>query len=152
MGAEITERRRRDPIRQLSVFADNKVGRLNELVQILAKENIHILAFSQVDTTEFTIMRFVVNYHDEARRVLAERGYVFSEIEVIGVEMASEAELRNVTAALLEAEINIHYLYPFLVRPRGKTGLVISLEDNDLASEVFSCKGLSVLDQNDLAR
>ncbi|MCC5804998.1 MAG: acetolactate synthase [Opitutales bacterium] len=152
MGADITERPRRVPVRQFSVFADNKVGRLNELVQLLAKKGIHILAFSQLDTTECTIMRFIVDYHEEARDFLRERGYAFSEVEVIAVEIASEADLKHITAALVEAEINIHYLYSFIMRPQGKSGLALSLEDNDMATDILNCKGLRVLDQTDLAR
>lgn len=152
MGADITERPRRIPVRQFSVFADNKVGRLNELVQLLAKQGIHILAFSQLDTTECTIMRFIVDYHEDARELLRQQSYAFSEVEVIAVEISSEADLKLITAALVEAEMNIHYLYPFIMRPRGKSGLAINLEDNDMATDILNHKGLRVLDQDDLAR
>ncbi len=152
MAAQITEKPRRAPIRQFSVFADNKVGRLNELIQHLAKNDIHIVAFSQLDTTECTIMRFIVDYHEQARELLNDRGYSFSEVELIAVEIDSEAGFKHVTAALVEVEINIHYIYPFIMRPNGKSALAISLEDNEMAADILACKGLKVLDQDDIAR
>jgi hypothetical protein len=150
--AEISEKPRRAPILQFSVFADNKVGRLNELVQRLGSDDVHLLALSQLDTTESTIMRIIVDYPEVARDLLRSHGYAFSETEVVAVEIATEADLKFVTAALVEAEINIHYVYPFLMRPGGKTALAINLEDNELACSVLECRNLKTLDQNDLAR
>jgi hypothetical protein len=152
MAAEITEAHRGDPVRQISIFADNKVGRLNELIQRLAARDIHILAFSQLDTTECTVMRMIVDYHDDAKRMLSEVGYAFCEVEMVAVEINSEADLKYVTAALVEAEINIHYIYSFIMRPGGKCALAINLEDTDLATSILTCKGLRTLRQNDIAR
>ncbi|MCD8482467.1 MAG: acetolactate synthase [Verrucomicrobia bacterium] len=152
MNAEVTESMRGDPVRQFSIYADNKVGRLNELVQRLAMRDIHIMAFSQLDTTECTVMRVIVDYPEEARRMLNEARYAFCEVEMVVVEINSEADLKFVTAALVEAEINIHYLYSFIMRPNGKVALAINLEDPELATEVLHCRGLKTLRQNDIAR
>lgn len=152
MPTSVSNRRRGDPIHQFSIFADNKVGRLNELVQRLASGDIHIIAFSQLDTTESTIMRVIVDYPDEARTLLSDAGYAFSETELIAVEIDNESQLQFVTAALVEAEINIHYIYPFLARPRGKVALAINLEDNDLAKSILETRQIRVLDQRDIAR
>jgi hypothetical protein len=152
MGSEIAERRHPEPVRQFSIFADNKVGRLNELIQRLGERNIHVIAFSQLDTTECTIMRLIVDYHDDARALLGEFAYAFSEVEMVAVEIDSEAQFKYVTAALVEAEINIHYIYPFISRPNGKCALAINLEDNELAANILRCKGLRVMDQHDIAR
>lgn len=152
MLAEVSEKAKGDPIIQFSVFADNKVGRLNELVQRLGANDVHIVAISQLDTTECTIMRLIVDYPEEARALLRKHAYSFTETEVIAVQLNTEAELKFVTAALVEAEINIHYIYSFLMRPRNKTAVAISLEDNDLARCVLRSRQLSVLDQSDIAR
>lgn len=152
MAPEIADKARGEPIVQFSIFADNKVGRLNDLVQRLGARDVHIVAFSQLDTTECTVMRLIVDYPDQARDLFHEHGYAFSETEMVAVEINSEADLKFVTAALVEAEINIHYIYPFLMRPRGKTALAINLEDNDLARNVLNCRNLRTLDQGDIAR
>ena len=152
MVTEVSQRPDRAPVIQLSVFTDNKVGRLNELIQILAGRDLHVLALSQLDTTECTVIRLVVNYPEAARDLLRELGYGFTETELLVVELDTAQRLRYVTAALVEAEINIHYLYPFLLRPEGRTALALHLEDNDLAASVLQAHGLTVLDQRDLAR
>jgi hypothetical protein len=68
------------------------------------------------------------------------------------VEIDTEAQLKTVTLALVQAEINIHYIYPLLMRPHGKTGLILRLEDPELAAEVLKRNNVKVLAQNDLSR
>ncbi len=152
MVSEVTHRPESDPVRQFSVFTDNRVGRLHELVQLLAAHDVHVVAISQLDTTECNIIRLVVNYHEAARDILREGGYTCVESELLAVELDTEARLRFITAAFVEAEINVHYLYPFLSRPGGRSALAVCLEDNDLARCVLEAKGIKVLDQRDIAR
>lgn len=152
MVSEISRRPESDPVRQFSVFTDNKVGRLNEIAQMLAARDVHIVAISQLETTECNIIRFIVNYHERGREVLRNSPYAFVENELLAVEMETGDRFKFVTAAFVEAEINVHYLYPFLVRPRGNTALAVCLEDNDLARSVLATKGFKVLDQRDIAR
>lgn len=141
-----------EPVIQFTVFAANRVGRLNELVQVLSSNDVHIMALSTQDTTECTVMRVIVNYPETARDLLEEHGFTFCEHKMFAVEIATEQAMRYVVAALTEAEININYVYAFLMRPGGHCGLAISLEDNDLAWEVLSSRGIKVLSQNDIAR
>jgi len=152
MCADILQRRDPAPIRQFTVFADNKVGRLHELIQLLNQHHIQVLAFSQVDTTECTVMRLIVNYPQDMRTLLEEHAYAYTCVELIAVELDSPMQFSQVTAALIEAEINIHYVYAFMARPQRRTALALCLEDNDLAAQVLTTHGLTVLDQHDLAR
>jgi len=152
MVSEVSQRPDAAPVIQFSLFSDNKVGRLHELVQVLASRDLHVLALSQLDTTECTIIRLVVNYPEAVREVLNDAGYAFTQCEILVVELESADKLRFVTAALVEAEINIHYLYPLLLRPRERSALALHLEDNDLAASVLQAHGLRMLDQRDLGR
>lgn len=68
------------------------------------------------------------------------------------MEIEDESRLKLVTSALVQAEINIYYIYPFIVRPNGRAALAISLEDNDLAADIMSNSGLTVLRQSDITR
>jgi hypothetical protein len=111
------------PVVQFSIHADNKVGRLNELVGLMAVHEVHIMALSILDTTDSSVVRFIVDYPEEAQKLLAEHQFSFVQSEMIAVELDDESELKRVTAALVQAEINIHYVYPFLVRPRGRYAL-----------------------------
>lgn len=152
MEAGVAQSREKEPVLQFSVFSDNKVGRLNELVQRFAQKGIHIMALSQLDSTECTIMRFIPDYPEEARQMLRECGYAFSECTILAVEMRSEADLKFITTALLEAEINIHYLYPFITRPRGRCGLAMSVEDSEFAESVLHARQIRCLSRGDIAR
>ena len=152
MVSAVSQRPEKAPVIQFSIFTDNKVGRLNELIQKLTRHNIHVMALSQLDTTECTVVRLVVNYPESARATLSSHRYGFTETEILAVEMDTEERLKYITAALVEAEINIHYLYPFLSRPRGCSALAIYLEDNDLAADVLRTHGIKVLDQHDIGR
>ena len=152
MESEILQSREPEPVLQFSVFADNKVGRLNELVQRFAQRDIHIIALSQLDSTECTIMRFILDYPEAAREMLREHGYAFSECSILAAEMNTEADLKFITTALLEAEVNIHYLYPFIMRPKGRCALAMNVEDNDFAQSVLQAHHIRCLNRGDIAR
>ncbi len=152
MSSDILETTQGEPIWQLSVFADNKVGRLNELLKLVSSHGLHVMALCTQDTTDSTIIRLVFDYPRNARSLLEEKGYFFTQCQVIGVEFDDESKLKGITTALLQAEINIYYVYPFIMRPNGKSGLVISLEDIDLATEVLKGNQFKVLNQTDITR
>ena len=140
------------PVIQFSIHADNKVGRLHEIIGLLSVHEVHIVALSILDTTDSSIVRVIVNYPEEAQKLFIEHQYSFVQSELIAVELTTEAEIGNVTSALVQAEINIHYIYPFLVRPNGRYALAISLEDNDLAADTLRRSQLKVIGQDDIAR
>jgi hypothetical protein len=81
-----------------------------------------------------------------------EQGFPFNESDLLVVEMESEADLKRVLAALLEAEINIHYIYPFIYRPHQRTALAMNVEDIDLAAHALRHHGFTVLSQADISR
>lgn len=141
-----------DPVIQFSIHTENKVGRLRELISVLAENKIHIMALCTLDTTDSTIVRIVVDYPDEARSLFEEHYFFYTECEITAVEIPDESYLKDITCALLQAEINIHYTYPFLTRPLGQSALVIKLEDQDLARDVLLQHHMRVLYQNDIAR
>lgn len=141
-----------DPIRQFSLFAENKVGALHDFVALLAGHDIHVVAMTAIDTTDAAIVRFIVDDPDKAYELLRKHGFYFTESEVLGVEFETEADVRFLLAALLEAECNIHYLYPFLVRPGGKLAMVMHVEDNELGAHALGIRSFKVLRQRDVSR
>ncbi len=152
MHSEVIETTRGEPIIQFFVFADKKVGRLNELIRLLLSHDVHIIAMSTQDATDSTLIRIVVDHPQLARDLLLENNHPFTENHLVAVEIDSVSEIKRVTAALLQAEINIHYVYSFISRPDGKSALAIRLEDNELAEEVLKAKELKVLSQGDISR
>jgi len=152
MPAKTARRPNDDAVVQFSVFSENKVGRLNELILMLSSNGLHIMAICLVDTTDCTITRFIVDYPEKARELFNETGTAYTECEVVAVEIDDESHLKEVTCALVQAEINIASTYPFLMRPHGKTGLLLRVEDNELAATILSQQGVRVLRHSDIAR
>ena len=140
------------PVIQFSIHADNKVGRLNEIIGLLSIHEVHIMALSILDTTDSLIIRIIVDYPEEAQKLLIEHQFSFVQSELLAVELTSEADIKKVTAALEQAEINIHYTYPFVSRPNNRSALAISLDDNELAAETITLHQLKIIGQDDIAR
>jgi phosphatidylserine decarboxylase len=111
-----------------------------------------VLSFGEVDTTDSTILRIIVDDPDLARSLLQEHGFAFTETAVVVVEIAGERQLQDVLAALLEAELNIHYTYPFLNRPAGKSALVLNVEHPEVAVDSLRRHYFTVLYQGDVSR
>lgn len=137
---------------QFSVYADNKVGRLNDLIGALTHAELHVLAMTVIDTTDSAIIRLVVDYHSEARDILRNAKFSFNEVEVVAVEVNKLADIHRVTCALVQAEVNLHYIYPFLARPNGSTAFVMRIEDTDIGVSVLKACGITILTRNDLTR
>jgi hypothetical protein len=140
------------PVRQFSVFAENRLGRLYDLISLLKQHNVHVMGMTVIDTTDSAIVRFLVDDPDKARELMVNNDFPYVECTVLAVEITDESQLKGVLAALFEAEINIHYLYSFIKRPEGKCAIAINAEDDDVASQALSTRGFRVLNQRDISR
>lgn len=147
-----TTARRAEPVKQFSVFTANRLGRLHELINLLGSHNVHVLALTVLDTTDSAIIRIVMDDPDRGRDLLQQNGFHFTESIVVVVEVNSADELNRLMTALLEAELNVNYLYSFIPHPHGKSILALSMEDNDMAEQVLKQHQFPVLKQVDLAR
>lgn len=141
-----------DPVKQFSVFTENRVGRLHDLTSLLKTNNVHIMAMTVLDTTDCAIDRLIVDDPDKARELMVNNDFPYAECSVLAVEINDESQLDGVLKALLEAEINIHYIYSFIKRPEGKSALAINTEDMDTAAQALNRRGFRVLTQRDIAR
>ena len=141
-----------DPVHQFSVFVENRVGRLHELTSLLAGNEVHIMAVTLLDSTDSTIVRLVVDDPSKARELMVNNDFPYTECAILVAEIGDESELKGVLAALLEAEINIHYIYSFIKRPEGRSALAISCEDADTASQALGHRGFKILTQRDISR
>ena len=141
-----------DPVKQFSVFAENRVGRLYDLTSLLKDNNVHIMAITVLDTTDSSIIRLVVDDPHKARELMVNNDFPYGESNILVVEISDESELRSVLAALLEAEINIHYVYSFIKRPLDRSAIAISAEDPETAAQALGQRGFKVLQQNDISR
>ena len=145
-------RHRNEPVMQFSVFTENRMGRLHDVIELFNSKNVHVLALTALDTTDAAILRMIVDDHERARELLSQHNFPFTESEVLVVEIDSESKLRGVLSALLEAEVNIHYVYSFITQPRGRSALALSIEDTDVAITSLLQRQFKVLFYHDLLR
>ncbi len=141
-----------DMVKQFSVFTANQLGRLRELVSLLDSHSVHVLALTVLDTTDSAIIRLVTDDPDRARELFQSNGFPYSESNVVVVEFDSATELNRLMSALLEAEVNVNYLYPFIPHPRGRSLMALNMEDNDIATKVLQRHQFRVLRQSDISR
>lgn len=153
MSAATTEKLNSPQVKQFSVFLQNKVGALLELVRLLDENNIVVLALSIAESSETAISRMITSDPDRTIEIFRENDIPHSECDLMVVELANgPGDLSGVLAALLMAEVNIHFSYPLLVRPRGRALLALHLDDIECASSVLMGEGFKLLNQGDLSR
>ncbi len=139
-------------IRQFTVFLENRVGQLLEVVRRFEGSRVRIVALSINDATECAFVRFLLSHPEQGREVLERAGLAMIESDLIGVELpAGSQPLLQVCTALLQAEINIIQAYPLLVRPHGRPAVALMVDNLELAMETLRSKGFTMVTEDDLA-
>jgi hypothetical protein len=138
-------------IRQFTVFLENRVGRLQNLLNALEIAEHPIRALSIEESGETTLVRVICADPDSARQTLKTAQFPFGELDVLAVQLPKKKaqSLASVCSVLLAAEINIHYVYPFLVGPRGPA-LVLYVDDPVLAGQLLIKKSFGLIGESDL--
>ena len=133
-------------VKQVSVFLENKSGRLARVTQVLGNNSINIRALSIADTTDFGILRLIVNDPDKAFSTLKEDGFTVSVTEVLAVEVTDEpGGLSKTLEVLKQAGINIEYLYAFLQKASNAALVVFRVEQLDEAIIALQAKNIRIL-------
>ena len=119
-----------DHVEQISVFLENKAGRLEEVTRILAEANINIRALSLADTSDFGILRLIVNDNNKAKEELKKAGFAVAKTEVVAVEVSDQpGGLHHILRILKKANVNVEYMYAF-VQQNGAHAVLIFRFDN----------------------
>ena len=125
-------------IKQISIFVENKLGRLAEVTKILADNSINMNAISISDTTDFGILRIIVDNPDKAFEVLKKEGFTVKSTDVIAVALSDEpGSLAKVLKILDKESIEIEYMYAFLGRKEGESPAVIRVEEPERALKIL---------------
>jgi len=127
------------------VFLENKVGRVGEITRILGTNNINIRALSLADTSDFGILRMIVDDIEKALKVLRGGGVIVKETAVVAVEVPDEpGGLAAVLDILSNGGINVEYMYAFFEQPENKALLIFRFEDPDRAIAVLTTNGIQI--------
>jgi len=136
---------------QFTVFLENRVGRLTTLMRTLEENVGRICALAIEESADSALVRLICSDPNDSREALRRAGFSFSETDVLAVELPRKASspLIMICTALLSAEINIHYAYPFLTRPRGPA-IALYVDDPTLAAQILIRKGFTLIGESDL--
>jgi hypothetical protein len=133
-------------LKQLSVFMENRAGRLAEIARLLGDAKINIRALALADTSDFGILRLIVNDVDRALNVLRGAGLTVSLTDVVAVEVPDHpGGLAGVLEPLRAAGVNVEYLYAFVEKATDQAVVIFRFEDADGALKALREAGISVL-------
>ncbi len=133
-------------IHQLSLFLENKPGRLSDPCKILAGAGINILTLSVADTQQFGILRLIVRDWERAREALAEAGHVVKVTEVVATEVEDRpGGLAHVLELIEQGGVNIEYMYAFTFGRADKAVLVFRFDNPDAAIALLRAKNINVI-------
>ena len=137
-------------IKQISIFVENKKGRLAEITKIISDAQVDIRALSIADTTDFGILRLIVDEPDKAAEALKAQGITVSITNVIAVGINDTPGAFSVPMQILaEADIDVEYLYAFITRKSEKAYVILRVADNDAAAKVLADKGVEILTEEE---
>lgn len=138
-------------IQQLSVFVENTPGRLADITATLAENNIDIRALSIADTTDYGILRLIVNDPEKAARALKEAGTTVSITNVLGISIAdAPGGFSKAVRILSDAGISVEYAYAFITPSAGSAYVILRVKDNEKAVEVLQQAGVELIAQSQI--
>lgn len=138
-------------IRQISVFVENQPGSMMNVTSVLTEAKINIRAISTFDTPEFGIMRLIVDDPVRAKKSLTEKGFVTRVGNVIGAELKDEkGNLNQMLKILADGQINVNYIYSFVIRQDKAPVMVFNTDDFEKAEKVLRNADVKLVEEDEL--
>lgn len=134
-------------VEQISVFLENKSGRLAEVMRVLGSAGVNIRALSIADTSDFGILRVIVNDNEKALKALKDNDFTVSKTEVVAVEVPdTPGGLAGILALLEKQSVNVEYMYAFIERSSDNAIIIFRFDGNDRAIKALSDEGITILE------
>src|SRR5512144_857946 len=133
-------------VEQISIFLENKSGRLADVAAVLAGAGSNVRALSLADTTDFGILRLIVNDTEKAKQVLKENGFTVGKTEVIAVEVSDRpGGLAAILNVMKDTAINVEYMYAFIQKSGENAIIIFRFDELEKAIEVLRTAGIRIL-------
>lgn len=141
-------------LKQISVFVENKTGKMQHLTEVLARHNVDMRALSLAETSDFGIVRIIVDDVYAASTILKDEGFIHSVTKVLGVAIPDEpGGLNKVLQVLTAADINVEYMYAFLGgKDVDHAYMIFRVEDRKAAVAALAAQGIRCVDHEELAQ
>ena len=134
-------------VEQLSVFLENKSGRLSEVTASLSETNVNIRALALADTSDFGVLRLIVDNTDQALQTLKKNGFTVGKTNVVAVEVADRpGGLHEILTMLHDADINVEYMYAFVRSSGDNAVMIFRIEQDQRAIALLQSQGVAVID------
>lgn len=138
-------------IKQISIFLENRQGRLYDVCSLLGANDINIRALTIAETESFGVLRIVVDKSDAAIRLLRDNQFVANFTDVIAIEVPDQpGGLASILKVLAENNVNIEYMYGFVEKFSDKALLVMRFEDTDFAQKMLAKQDIHVVAEKDI--
>ena len=139
--------------KQLSVFIENREGRLDEVLAVIKAANVNILSLSLADTSEYGLLRLIVSDPAKADAALKANGFSSMLTDVLVVRLMNKVgSLQSFLSGLAKTEINLEYMYGLTIEKEGKASLVIKASDLKKAAEILLSSGAELLTAEEIAK
>ncbi|MGO9307515.1 MAG: ACT domain-containing protein [Spirochaetia bacterium] len=133
-------------VKQISVFLENKKGRLAEVTRTLSHEKINIRALSLADTADFGVLRIIVDNPDRSLTVLKKHGFVAQVTEVIAVEVEDRpGGLSRILEVLDQDNVNVEYMYAYVEKSRENAIVICRIDDRERAVQILQKNDIATL-------
>lgn len=133
-------------VEQLSIFLENKSGRLAEVTKTLAEAGINIRALSLADTSDFGILRLIVDNTEKAKEVMREAGFTVGRTSVVAVEVEDQpGGLNKILQALHGQNVNVEYMYAFVQKGGTSATMILRFDRTDEAIEILKQNNIPIL-------
>ena len=138
-------------IEQLSVFVENKPGKLLEALETLSAAKIDMRALSLADTSDFGILRIIVDKPEHALEILYDAGFLVKSNQVLAVVIGDKpGGLATVVRLLSDGEVNIEYTYAFVAHSHDKAYVILRVDNNDAAVKILTTNDIPLLTTNEM--
>ncbi len=140
-------------ITQVSVFLENRKGRLAEVSDVLGRAGINIRALSLADTADFGVLRIIVDDPDACKKALKEHGFVVQETDVIGIEVNDKPGGLHTVLSTLEGQgINVEYMYATVEKNGDSAVVIFKVDAQQKAIDVLKKHGIAVIKSDKLKK
>ena len=136
-------------VEQISVFLENRAGRLAEITRVLGDAGVNIRALSLADTSDFGILRLIVSDNEKAKQALKEQGFTVGKTSVVAVEVEDRpGGLNRILEILSKGDVNVEYMYAFVQHSGANALMIFRFDDIDAAVKVLTDNNIKVLEGN----
>jgi hypothetical protein len=133
-------------IKQISIFLENRRGRLADVTRILTESKINMRALSLADTADFGVLRIIVDEQERCLGVLHDNDFIAQETDVIAVEVPDEpGGLYGILSLFDRNDVNIEYMYAFVEKKMDRAAVIFKIDDHEKAKDVLGKSNINVL-------